>query len=129
MVVSVEIMSDSLYQRYGRQVLGGVILALALLSAVGGYFQIEQRGLAAVGDVGVSLYIAGLVIWGFFKEGFDTVRFRVALYFGLALWGTVDVLGGSESPFSYALLIGGSLLLARAAYKYADRQRQPVYER
>ncbi len=122
-------MSDSLYGRYGRQVIGGVILALALLSAVSGYFRIEQEGLAAVGDVGVSLYLAALVTWGFFKEGFDTFRFRIALYFGLTLWGTVDVLTGSESPFSYVLLIGGSLLLARAAYKYADRQRKPVYER
>ncbi|SNR24929.1 hypothetical protein [Halorubrum vacuolatum] len=122
-------MSDSLYGRYGRQVLGGIILGLALLSAVGGYFQIEQRGLAAIGDVGVSLYIAALVVWGFFKEGFDTFRFRAALYFGLVLWGTVDILGGSESPLSYVLLIGGSLLLARAMYKYAEQQRKPVYER
>ncbi len=122
-------MSDSLYDRYGRQVIGGLILALAILSIVGGYAQIAERGLAAAGDVLVSLYIAGLVLWGFFREGFDTFRFRIALYLGLVMWGTVDYVGGSDSPLTFVLLIGGSLLLARATYKYADRQRRPVYER
>lgn len=122
-------MSDSLYDRYGRQVIGGLILALAILSIVGGYAQIAERGLAAAGDVLVSLYIVGLVLWGFFREGFDTFRFRIALYLGLVMWGTVDYVGGSDSPLTFVLLIGGSLLLARATYKYADRQRRPVYER
>lgn len=122
-------MSDSLYDRYGRQVIGGIVLGLALLSAVFGAISIEQRGLAAVGDVVVSLYIAGLVVWGYFREGFETVRFRALLYFGLVLWGTVDYLGGVESAFTFVLLIGGSLLLAREAYRYAERQRKPVYDR
>ncbi|MWV64071.1 hypothetical protein GRS48_04420 [Halorubrum sp. JWXQ-INN 858] len=122
-------MSESLYGRYGRQVLGGALLALALLSAFAGFLQIQQHGLTAVGDVAVSLYIAGLVVWGYFREGFDTFRFRVLLYVGLVAWGTVDHLGGSDSPFTFVLLIGGSLLLARAAYKYAERQRKPVYDR
>ena len=122
-------MSDSLYDRYGRGVIGGLVLGLAILSVVGGYYQIEQGGTGAVPDVLVSLYIAGLVLWGFFREGFDTFRFRVLLYAGLVMWGTVDYLGGSDSALTYLLIIGGSLLLARATYTYADRQRKPVYER
>ncbi|WP_418280241.1 hypothetical protein [Halorubrum sp. DTA98] len=122
-------MSDSWYDRYGRHVIGGLILALALLSVVGGYIQIDRYGRTALGDVGVSVYIAGLVLWGFFREGFDTIRFRILLYLGLVLWGTVDYLSGSDSPFTFVLLIGGSLLLARAAYNYSETQRKPVYDR
>ncbi|GAB7090750.1 hypothetical protein JCM18237_10210 [Halorubrum luteum] len=122
-------MSDSLYDRYGRGVIGGLILGLAILSVVSGYYRIAEGGTDAIADVLVSLYIAGLVLWGFFREGFDTFRFRVMLYVGLVLWGTVDYLGGSDSAFTFLLIIGGSLLLARAMYTYADRQRKPVYER
>lgn len=122
-------MAGSWYDRYGRQVIGGLLLALALLSIASGYLRIAEQGLAALGDVAVSVYIAALVLWGFFREGFDTLRFRVLLYVGLVLWGTVDYLGGSDSPFTFVLLIGGSLLLARAAYTYAEDQRKPVYER
>lgn len=112
-----------------RKVLGGVILALALVSAFSAALRIGEFGLVAAGDAAVSLYIAGLVVWGFFKEGFDTDRFRALLYLGLMLWGTVDYLAGSESPFTYLLMIGGALLLARVAYKYGEKQKKPVYER
>lgn len=122
-------MSDSLEDRYGRRIIGGFVLALVLVSAIHGYFLIEQNGPSAVGEVGVSLYIVTLVAWGFFREGFDTVRFRVLLYVGFVVWGTVDLLGGSDSPLTFVLLIGGSLLLARAAYRYSERQRKPVYDR
>ncbi len=122
-------MSDSLYDRYGRQVIGGIILALAMLSIVSGYFRIGQEGLAAVGDVAVSLYIAGVVLWGLLDEGFDTVRFRIALYIGMVLWGVSDFVAGTDSAVSFVVLAVGSVLLIRAVYSYVQARRKPVYER
>ena len=122
-------MSDSLHDRYGRQVIGGIILALAGLSIVSGYFRIGQEGLAAVGEVAVSLYIAGVVLWGLLDEGFDTFRFRVALYVGMVAWGVSDFLVGTDSMVSLIVLVVGAVLLTRAVYGYVQQQRKPVYER
>ncbi len=122
-------MSDSLFDRYGRPALAVVIVVMATLSVFSGYLRFEDQGVAALADSAVSLYIALLVLWGLFREGFDTFRFRVLLYLGLIFWGTVDFLLGTDTTFSMVILIGGSLLLARAAYQYAQRQRKPVYDR
>ncbi len=122
-------MSDSLYERYGRQLIGGIILALATLSIVSGYFRIGQEGLAAVGEVAVSVYIAGVVLWGLLDEGFDTFRFRVALYVGMVAWGVSDFVAGTDTVVSFIVLIAGSVLLTRAVYQYVQTQRKPVYER
>ncbi|MES3161992.1 MAG: hypothetical protein PPP55_10560 [Halorubrum sp.] len=122
-------MSDSLYERYGRQVIGGIILALATLSLVSGYFRIGQEGLTAVGEVAVSLYIAGVVLWGLLDEGFDTVRFRIALYVGMVAWGVSDFVAGTDSVVSLVVLVVGGILLTRAVYGYVQRRRKPVYER
>lgn len=122
-------MGDSLFDRYGRPAIAVVIIVMAMLSVFSGYLRFDQQGFAALADSAVSLYIAALMLWGLFQEGFDTFRFRVLLYLGLILWGSVDFLLGVDSTISLIMLIGGSLLLARAAYQYAQRQQKPVYER
>ena len=122
-------MGDSLFDRYGRPAIAVVIIVMAMLSVFSGYLRFDQQGFAALADSAVSLYIAALMLWGLFREGFDTFRFRVLLYLGLILWGSVDFLLGVDSTISLIMLIGGSLLLARAAYQYAQRQQKPVYER
>ena len=122
-------MSDSLSDRYGRPVVVGVVVVLAALSVASAYLRIDTAGTAAVGDALVSLYIAAVVIWGTFREGYDTVRFRIALYGVLVLWGTVDVVSGADAPLAYVFLVGGSLLIAWESYSYSRDQRKPVYER
>jgi len=37
-------------------------------------------GIVALADSAVSVHVAGLMLWGLFREGFDTFRFRVLLY-------------------------------------------------
>jgi hypothetical protein len=115
-------MSDSTFDRYGRPAIAVVVLVMAALSLFSGYLRFEQQGIAALADSAVSLYIAGLMLWGLFREGFDTFRFRVLLYLGLVFWGSVDFVLGTNSTISLILLTGGLLLLARAAYQYAQRR-------
>lgn len=122
-------MSDSTFDRYGRPAIAVVVLSMALLSVFSGYLRFEQQGVVALADSAVSVYIAGLMLWGLFREGFDTDRFRVLLYLGLVLWGSVDFLIGTDSTLSLVILIGGALLLGRAAYQYTQRRQKPVYDR
>ncbi|EMA66824.1 hypothetical protein C461_09946 [Halorubrum aidingense JCM 13560] len=122
-------MSDSTFDRYGRPAIAVVVLSMALLSVFSGYLRFEQQGVVALADSAVSVYIAGLMLWGLFREGFGTDRFRVLLYLGLVLWGSVDFLIGTDSTISLVILIGGALLLGRAAYQYAQRRQKPVYDR
>ncbi|MGM0449127.1 MAG: hypothetical protein ACQERM_12910 [Methanobacteriota archaeon] len=122
-------MSDSTFDRYGRPAIAVVVLSMALLSVFSGYLRFEQQGVVALADSAVSVYIAGLMLWGLFREGFDTDRFRVLLYLGLVLWGSVDFLIGTDSTLSLVILIGGALLLGRAVYQYAQRRQKPVYDR
>lgn len=122
-------MSDSLSDRYGRPLVVGFVVLLAVLSVVSAYLRIETAGTAAVGDALVSLYIAAVVVWGTFREGYDTARFRIALYGVFVLWGSVDLIAGADAPLAYLFLIGGSLLIAWESYSYSREQRKPVYER
>ncbi|EMA57211.1 hypothetical protein [Halorubrum lipolyticum] len=113
-------MSDSTLYRYGRPAIVVFVLSLAVLSAVSGVARLETQGLAALGDVVVNGYIAALVVWGVAVEGFDTDRFRTALYAGLVLWGVVDVAVGTVTPFSLVFLVAGTALLARLGYRHAS---------
>ncbi|RAW46136.1 hypothetical protein DQW50_04985 [Halorubrum sp. 48-1-W] len=122
-------MSDSLSDRYGRPLVVGFVVLLAVLSVVSAYLRIETAGTAAVGDALVSLYISAVVVWGTFREGYDTARFRIALYGVFVLWGSVDLIAGADAPLAYLFLIGGSLLIAWESYSYSREQRKPVYER
>jgi|AntRauTorcE11897_2_1112592.scaffolds.fasta_scaffold00012_96 hypothetical protein len=110
-------MADSTLSRYGRLAVVVFVLSLAVLSAVSGLARLETQGLAALGDVVVNGYIAALVVWGVAVEGFDTDRFRTALYAGLVLWGVVDVAVGTVTAFSVVFLLAGTALLARMAYR------------
>lgn len=122
-------MSETLYDRYGRPLVVGFVVVLAALSVASAYLRVETAGTAAVGDALVSLYIAAVVIWGTFREGYDTARFRIALYGVLVLWGSADLIAGADAPLAYLFLIGGSLLIAWESYSYTREQRKPVYER
>ena len=122
-------MSDSPSDRYGRPLVVGFVVVLAALSVASAYLRIETAGTAAVGDALVSLYIAAVVVWGTFREGYDTTRFRIALYGVLVLWGSVDLIAGADAPLAYLFLIGGSLLIAWESYTRSREQRKPVYER
>ncbi|MFC5136089.1 MULTISPECIES: hypothetical protein [Haloferacaceae] len=122
-------MSDSLYDRYGRPLVVGFVVVLAALSVASAYLRVETAGTAAVGDAIVSLYIAAVVLWGTFREGYDTPRFRIALYGVLVLWGSADLIAGADAPLAYLFLIGGSLLIAWESYSYTRERRKPVYER
>ena len=122
-------MSDSTFDRYGRPAIAVVVLTRATLSLFSGYLRFEQQGIVVLADSAVSVYIAGLMLWGLFREGFDTLRFRVLLYLGLVLWGGVDFLLGTGSTVSVILAVGGSILLARMVYRYTQRRGKPVYER
>lgn len=113
-------MTDSALSRYGRPAVVVFVLSLAALSAVSGYARLETQGVAALGDVVVNVYIAALVLWGVAVEGFDTDRFRTALYAGLVLWGVVDVAVGAVTPFSVVFLVVGTALLARMGYRRAS---------
>jgi len=113
-------MSDPAVARYVRPALAVAILGLAVLSAATAVARPETRGVAAVGDLVVDLYIAGLVAWGLAVEGFDTDRFRAALYLGLVFWGVVDLALGTPTALSVGLLAVGALLLARLWYGRRD---------
>ena len=113
-------MNDSSVARCARPALAVAILALAVLSAATAVTRLETQGVAAAGDLVVNLYIAGLVAWGLAVEGFDTDRFRTALYAGLVLWGAVDVAVGTPTALSIGFLAVGVLLLARMGYRRAS---------
>ena len=112
-------MADSALYRYGRPAVVVFVVSLAALSAVSGYARLETQGLAALSDVVVNGYIAAIVVWGAAVEGFDTDRFRAALYVGLVLWGVVDVVVGAVTPFSIVFLVVGTALLALVGYRRA----------
>jgi hypothetical protein len=116
--------TDSSLRRYGRPAVVVLVLALAVLSAAGGVARFETQGLAALGDVVVNGYIAVIVVWGAAVEGFDTDRFRTALYAGLVLWGVVDVAVGSVTAVSLVVLAAGTALLARMGYQ-KTREQEP----
>jgi hypothetical protein len=122
-------MSDSPYDRYGRPVVVGLVVVLAALSVASAYLRVASAGLAAAGDALVSLYIAAVVVWGTFREGYDTARFRIALYGVLVLWGSADLVAGADAPLAYLFLVGGSLLIAWESYSSTGDGRQPASER
>ena len=110
-------MADSTLSRYGRPAVVVFVLSLAALSVASGVARLETQGPAALGDVLVNGYIGVLIIWGVTVEGFDTDRFRTALYAGLVLWGLADVAVGTVTPVSAFFLVIGTALLARMGYR------------
>ncbi len=113
-------MSESnTYAKYGKQFLKGFVVFLIAVAIAASYALIAAEGLTlnVLGDVLVTLYIAGLVFYGVFWDAMDTRPFRIALYFGVLLWGAERfVLSGDESLITYALILGGMGMLVRELY-------------
>jgi len=69
-----------------------------------------------IGDVAVTIYVSALVFYGVFWEATESQRFRVALYFGVVLWGSERFLSGNESVFTVVLILGGLGMVIRELY-------------
>ncbi|MEA1932144.1 hypothetical protein [Halohasta litorea] len=93
----------------------GFLVAVSLAASVR---LLSTNGLspAVVGEIGVTLYVSGLVIYGLFWGSMESQRFRVALYFGVVLWGGERFLSGNESVFTVVLLLGGMGMVIRELY-------------
>lgn len=112
-------MADSnAYETYGKPVIKGLVVFLISLSLFASYSLLTQEGasLDVIGDILVTLYISGLVFYGLFWEKMDTRRFRLALYFGVLLWGAERFISGDESFLSVALILGGLGMFVRELY-------------
>ena len=64
----------------------------------------------------VTIYVSALVIYGVFWEAISGRRFRIALYFGVVLWGGERYLSGNESVLTIVLLLGGMGMVVRELY-------------
>jgi hypothetical protein len=112
-------MSEStIYERYGKPIVKGIVVFLISVSLFGSYSLISAQGvtLGALGAIVVTLYISALVFYGVFWEDMDSRRFRLALYFGVILWGGERFLSGDDSLFSIVLLLGGMGMFIRELY-------------
>ena len=112
-------MADSAsYAAVGKRLLKVAVAFLVALSIAASAALLTNEGLtpAVVGNVVVTVYISGLVVYGIVRDAMDTRRFRLALYVGVVLWGAERLLSGGESPVSYALLLGGAALFVRELY-------------
>lgn len=89
------------------------VLVLVAFVLLGAFFQIQTGGTAAFLEVAVSLYVVGLVALAVFRGGFDTKRFRIALYIGVVAWALVSYVAGNDSIVTLVLLVVGALLLTR----------------
>ena len=112
-------MSESnAYETYGKPIIKGAVVFLISLSLFASYSLLAQQGISAdtVGDVLVTLYISVLVFYGVFWEAMDTHHFRLALYFGVLLWGAERFVSGGESFLTVALILGGLGMFVRELY-------------
>lgn len=88
----------------------GVLVLFVLLGA---FFQLQTGDPLAILEVVVSLYVVSLVALAVFRGGFDTRRFRIALYVGVIAWALVNYVGGTRTIVTMLLLGLGALLLTR----------------
>ena len=112
-------MADSnTYETYGKPVIKGGVVFLISLSLFASYSLLAQEGasLDVISDILVTLYISALVFYGVFWEKMDTRRFRLALYFGVLLWGTERFISGTGDFLSVALILGGLGMFVRELY-------------
>jgi len=108
----------SAYETYGKPIIKGFVVFLISLSLFASYSLLAEQGasLDIIGDILVTLYISALVFYGVFWEKMDTRRFRLALYFGVLLWGAERFVSGDESFLSVALILGGLGMFVRELY-------------
>lgn len=90
-----------------------LVVLLVGFVLLGGYFQVQAGGTAALLEVAVSLYVVSLVALAVFRGGFHTRRFRIALYVGVVAWALVSYVGGTDTIITLLLLVVGALLLTR----------------
>ncbi|WP_058365135.1 hypothetical protein [Haloparvum sedimenti] len=121
-------MSDTLTDRGGTALRVAVVF-FAALSVAAAYVRVSEFGLEALPDALVSVYIAALIVWGVFREGLRTTRFRILLYVGVIAWGATGLIGDPSDAVSLILLGGGLLLLGRTLYQEYRRRNSPVYDR
>lgn len=109
---------STVYERYGKPIVKGIVVFLISMSLFASYSLISAQGLTlgAIGAVVVTLYISALVFYGVFWEDMDSRRFRLALYFGVILWGGERLLSGDDSLFTAVLLLGGMGMFIRELY-------------
>jgi glucan phosphoethanolaminetransferase (alkaline phosphatase superfamily) len=89
------------------------VVLLVVFVLLGAFFQLQTGDPFAILEVVVSLYVVSLVALAVFRGGFDTRRFRIALYVGVVAWALVNYVGGTQSIVTILLLVLGSLLLTR----------------
>ncbi|GAB3423438.1 hypothetical protein GCM10027435_29430 [Haloparvum alkalitolerans] len=122
-------MSDTLLDRHGGTALRVAVVFFAALSVAAAYVRVTEFGPEALPDAVVSVYIAALIVWGVFREGLRTTRFRILLYVGVIAWGATGLIGDPSDAVSLILLGGGLLLLGRTLYREYSRRNSPVYDR
>ncbi|SEO68269.1 hypothetical protein SAMN04487948_104157 [Halogranum amylolyticum] len=106
-------MAPRLSDRQITVVTRAFVALLFLVVLVSAYFQLQTGGLFELLEVAVSLYVVSLVALAVFRGGFDTRRFRIALYAGVVAWALVNFVGGTQTVVTILLLVLGSLLLTR----------------
>ncbi|EJN59191.1 hypothetical protein SAMN04487950_1312 [Halogranum rubrum] len=89
------------------------VALLVVFVLLGAFFQIQTGDPLAILEVLVSLYVVTLVALAVFRGGFDTRRFRIALYVGVLAWALVNYVGGTQGLVTILLLVLGALLLTR----------------
>ncbi len=106
------------YEKYGKPIIKGAVIFLISLSLFASYSLLAEQGVSAdiLGDILVTLYISALVFYGVFWEAMDTRHFRLALYFGVLLWGVERFVSGDESFLTVALILGGLGMFTRELY-------------
>lgn len=111
-------MSESTGGNYAKLLIRALVGFLISVSVFASYRLVSSQGLtpAVIGDVVVTLYVSSLVFYGVFWEAMESRRFRIALYFGVVLWGGERFLAGNDSILTVVLLLGGMAMVIRELY-------------
>jgi len=111
-------MSESSGTRYATLFVRVLVAFLVAVSVAALVSLVGREGLtpAVVGEVVVTVYVSVLVVYGVFWGTLTGRRFRIALYFGVVLWGGERYLSGNESVLTIVLLLGGMGMVVRELY-------------
>ena len=111
-------MSESSGIQYGKLFIRVLVAFLVAVSVAALISLVGREGLtpAVVGEIVVTVYVSALVVYGVFLGTLTGRRFRIALYFGVVLWGGERFLSGNDSVLTVALLLGGMGMVIREIY-------------
>lgn len=111
-------MSESTETNYWKVLLRAAVGFFVAVALAASFRLVSTNGLspAVVGEIGVTLYVSALVLYGVFWGSMESHRFRVALYIGVVLWGAERFLSGNESVLTVVLLFGGMAMVIRELY-------------